>query len=92
MAEQPNDASRKSKAEGERWDEEPERSGISARPGRSASEVSSGRDPDAVARRREAGELRYGGPLHTPRRYDQPIEDDDDPVMPADDSTMTTKI
>jgi hypothetical protein len=32
MAEQPNDASRKSKAEGERWNEEQERSGISNRP------------------------------------------------------------
>jgi hypothetical protein len=32
MAEQPNDASRKSKAEGERWGEEPESSGISDRP------------------------------------------------------------
>ena len=46
-------------------------------------------------------------PLHTPsgydrtveaadgpgtRRYDQPIEDDDDPVMPSDDSTLNTKI
>jgi hypothetical protein len=31
MAEQPNDASRKSKAEGERWNEEPEHSGISNR-------------------------------------------------------------
>ncbi len=32
MAEQPNDASRKSKAEGERWNETEERSGISNRP------------------------------------------------------------
>ena len=87
MAEQPNDASRKSKAEGERWDEKPERSGISSRPSPSASGVPSRMDPDAVARRKEAGELRYAGPLHTPRRYDQPIEDDDDPVMPADDAT-----
>ena len=31
-------------------------------------------------------------PLDTPRRYDQPIEDDDDPVMPSDDSTLNTKI
>ena len=92
MAEQPNDASRKSKAEGERWDEKPERSGISDRPGRSASEGSTRMDREAVARRRESGELRYGGPLHTPRRYDQPIEDDADPAMPADDATMNTKI
>jgi hypothetical protein len=32
MAEQPNNASRTSKAEGERWNEEPEKSGISNRP------------------------------------------------------------
>jgi hypothetical protein len=31
-------------------------------------------------------------PLDTPRRYDQPIEDDDDPVMPSDESTLNTKI
>jgi hypothetical protein len=31
-------------------------------------------------------------PLETPRRYDQPIEDDDDPLMPADDATLDTKI
>ena len=31
-------------------------------------------------------------PLDTPRRYDQPIEDDDDPVMPSDDATLNTKI
>jgi hypothetical protein len=87
MAEQPNDASRKSKAEGERWDEAPEQSGISDRPAPSAPGSSSRMDRDAVARRRDAGELRYGGPLYTPRRYEQPIEDDEDPVMPADDAT-----
>jgi hypothetical protein len=32
------------------------------------------------------------GALDTPRRYDQPIEEDDDPVMPSDDSTLNTKI
>lgn len=30
--------------------------------------------------------------LDTPRRYEQPIEADDDPVMPADDATINTKI
>ena len=30
--------------------------------------------------------------LDTPRRYDQPIEDDDDPVMPSPDATVNTKI
>jgi hypothetical protein len=61
MADQhmPNDASRKDKAEGERWDETVNRS-----------------DGDA-----------------TPRRYDQPVEEDENPVMPAEDSTtQTTKI
>jgi hypothetical protein len=28
----------------------------------------------------------------TPRRYDQPIEEDSDPVMPSEDSTVNTKI
>ena len=92
MAEQPNDASRKSKAEGERWDEEPEQSGISERPDKSTFGVSPGVDREAVARRRESGELRYGGPLYTPRRYEQPLEDDEDPVLPADDATMNTKM
>ena len=30
--------------------------------------------------------------MDTPRRCDQPIEDDDDPVMPSDDATVNTKI
>ena len=30
--------------------------------------------------------------LETPRRYEQPLEDDEDPVMPADDATLNTKI
>ena len=64
MAEQPNDASRKSKAEGDRWTDDE----ISAR--------------DAVNR----------APLETPRRYEQPIEEDDDQVMPSDDATLNTKI
>jgi hypothetical protein len=28
----------------------------------------------------------------TPRRYEQPLGDDDDPVMPSDDSTLNVKI
>jgi hypothetical protein len=28
----------------------------------------------------------------TPRRYEQPVEEDEDPVMPARDSTLQTKI
>ena len=30
--------------------------------------------------------------LVTPRRYEQPIEADDDPVRPGDESTLKTKI
>ena len=77
MAEQqPNDASRKSKAEGERFS--------SAGP-----EESAGTGLDQQ-RREDRGQLR--GSLHTPRRYEQPIEDDDDPVMPSADATANTKI
>jgi hypothetical protein len=28
----------------------------------------------------------------TPRRYEQPVEEDDEPVMPASDATLNTKI
>ena len=43
---------------------------------------------------RTAGEpdLVNRDPLDTPRRYEQPIEDDADPVMPSDDATLNTKI
>jgi hypothetical protein len=58
----------------------------------SASGLSAGTGPDANDRphvtRRETA--RAG--LDTPRRYDQPIEDDGDPVMPTDDATVNTKI
>ena len=53
----------------------------------SASGLSAGRNrPDG------AREPVNRQPLETPRRYDQPIEDDDDPVMPSDDTTLNTKI
>ena len=76
MAEQqPNDASRKSKAEGERFSSaEPEEFDQS--------------DPAQIRHRRE-DRGQFSGSLHTPRRYDQPIEDDDDPVMPSADATVT---
>lgn len=48
-----------------------------------ASGLSGGRDAENAVNR---------APLETPRRYEQPIEDDDDPVMPADDATLNTKI
>jgi hypothetical protein len=70
MAEQPNEASRKSKAEGDRRSDEEAQAGIS------------NRTRDEAARAAQ----------DTPRRYDQPIEADDDPVMPTDDATVNTKI
>jgi len=48
----------------------------------SASGLSAGRNTGDIVNRQ---------PLETPRRYDQPIEDDDDPVMPFDDTTLNTK-
>ena len=41
---------------------------------------------------RDADDAVNRGRFDTPRRYDQPIEDDDDPVMPGDDATVNTKI
>ena len=84
MAEQPNEASRKSKAERDRWSDEESQAGISNRP------LDAG--PDANGRLRETRAEAARAALDTPRRYDQPIEDDDDPVMPADDATVNTKI
>jgi len=79
MAEQqPNDASRKSKAEGERF----------SSAGREQLDQSD-TAPSGISRE-DRGQFRAS--LHTPRRYDQPIEDDDDPVMPSDDATVNTKI
>jgi hypothetical protein len=53
----------------------------------SASGLSAGRD-----REDRSGDPVNRQPLETPRRYDQPIEEDDDPVMPSDDPTLKTKI
>jgi hypothetical protein len=50
----------------------------------SASGLSSETDRDTKEQRRQG--------LDTPRRYDQPIEADDDPVMPSDDATVNTKM
>ena len=57
----------------------------------SASGLSSGAD-DTNEQRRDRLDESTRGALETPRRYDQPIEDDDDPVMPSDDATVNTKI
>jgi hypothetical protein len=79
MAEQqPNDASRMSKAEGERF----------SNAGRE--EVDQSDPAQSGISREDRG--RFSASLHTPRRYDQPIEDDDDPVMPSADATVNTKI
>jgi hypothetical protein len=53
----------------------------------SASGLTAGRDHED-----KSSDLVNRQPLETPRRYDQPIEDDDDPVMPSDDTTLNTKI
>jgi hypothetical protein len=78
MAEQPNDASRKSKAEGDRPDE----TSRQAAPSRGQAKCG---PPGGL------GDPVNLQPLDTPRRYDQPIEDDDDPVMASDDTTLNTK-
>ena len=51
----------------------------------SASGLGAGRQPPEDVVRRKAEERNP-----TPRRYEQPT--DDDPVMPADDSSLNTKI
>jgi hypothetical protein len=76
MAEQPHAAFQRGKAEGTG-----DRRTPSERP-----DVTAGhRSPDD---RDDFGRAA----LYTPRRYEQPIEDDDDPVMPSDDATVNTKI
>jgi hypothetical protein len=97
MAEQkPSDPSSKSKAEGERWSGDGReqfdqghatQSGIS---NRSLDEEITNQESVLPPGKSPSGRDR--GRLDTPRRYDQPIEDDDDPVMPADDATVNTKI
>ena len=58
----------------------------------SASGLSAGREGPGVERNRTTDDVVNRADLETPRRYEQPLEDDDDPVMPADDSTLNTKI
>ena len=79
MAEQqPNDASRMSKAEGEDV----------SNAGREEFDQSD--TAQSGISREDRGQ--FSASLHTPRRYDQPLEDDDDPVMPSPDATVNTKI
>jgi hypothetical protein len=73
---------------------DPAADGTSRATAQTASRLSGGRQGPAVEQdsgyledtvnRSEAGT--------TPRRYEQPVADDDDPVMPAADSTLNTKI
>jgi len=56
----------------------------------SASGLSSGRRDRRDSRDNDEVVNREG--LETPRRYEQPLGDDEDPVMPADDATVNTKI
>ena len=46
--------------------------------------LESGGDAEDVVNRQDAST--------TPRRYEQPLEDDDDPVMPSGESSLNTKI
>ena len=56
----------------------------------SASGLSTGRSRPRVDTQHE--DIANHGDLETPRRYEQPLADDADPVMPSDDSTVNTKI
>jgi hypothetical protein len=60
----------------------------------SASGLSTARPGPGVERNAEYTEdiVNRSEPNSTPRRYEQPLEDDADPVMPSDDSTLNTKI
>ena len=59
----------------------------------SASGLTAGREGPGVERNRGDADLVNRRTADTtPRRYEQPLEDDHDPVMPSDDSTLNTKI
>jgi hypothetical protein len=61
----------------------------------SASGLSGARSGPGVERNRQTdGDevVDRSGSANTPRRYEQPVEEDEDLVMPSDDSTVNTKI
>jgi hypothetical protein len=61
----------------------------------SATGLAAGREAPAVERNKDYSDeetVHRSGGTSTPRRYDQPIEDDENPVMPESDSTLNTKI
>jgi hypothetical protein len=59
-----------------------------------AAELPGGRPGPAVAGLPEVEEdvINRRAVDTTPRRYEQPLGDDDDPVMPSADSTLKTEI
>jgi hypothetical protein len=57
-----------------------------------STQSASGRSTGRSGRRVEDEDPVNRADLETPRRYEQALPDDADPVMPADDSTMNTKI
>lgn len=67
---------------------------VSDQSSQSDSGLASGGPAADVERNRDYTEdvVNRSAPVDTPRRYEQPLEDDEDPVMPADDSTLNTKI
>jgi hypothetical protein len=75
MATLPNDASAKSKTEGDRWTSDSE----------TVERAERHQAPDEEVVRRSSEQRDY-----TPRRHEQPAEDD--PVMPSNDSSRDSKI
>ena len=93
MAEQPNDASRKSKAEGDRWDTDSEQTRDQSTDDQGGGITNPPLDQETSNQQAvPSSDVGNRQLLETPRRYDQPIEDDDDPVMPSGDTTLATKI
>jgi hypothetical protein len=57
-----------------------------------STQSSSGLSTGRSGRRAEDEDLVDRADLETPRRYEQALPEDADPVMPSDDSTINTKI
>ena len=74
--------------------EEPHEAIVTGNPEAESIRPNRSEDPDFTADRRSPDERDdfTRAALHTPRRYEQPLEDDDDPVMPSRDATVNTKI
>jgi hypothetical protein len=68
---------------------------VASQSSQSASGLSGGRPGPGVEFNAEDAEdvvNRAGADTATPRRYEQPVDDDSDPVMPSGDATLNTKI